>query len=104
MSPRPIGSVTAAVLRAVADGHRYGADIVAATAVGSGSVYKVLRRLERRGHVVGRWEDPEVAEAERRPRRRYYRLTAEGRTVLAGAADRLRGVGRVRPDLAGGER
>lgn len=89
MSPRSIGFVTTTVLQAVADGHRYGADILDATALGSGTVYKVLRRLEERGHVEGRWEDAAVAEAERRPRRRYYRVTGEGRTVLREAVERF---------------
>jgi PadR family transcriptional regulator, regulatory protein PadR len=42
------------------------------------SLYPVLYRLERRGLIAGRW----VERAGQR-RRRYYRLTAEGRRVLA---------------------
>ncbi|MFN2446041.1 MAG: PadR family transcriptional regulator [Vicinamibacterales bacterium] len=42
------------------------------------SLYPVLYRLERRGLISGRW----VEKANQR-RRRYYRLTAEGRRVLA---------------------
>ena len=42
------------------------------------SLYPVLYRLERRGLIAGRW----VEKAGQR-RRRYYRLTAEGRKVLA---------------------
>jgi transcriptional regulator len=42
------------------------------------SLYPVLYRLERRGLITGRW----VEKAGQR-RRRYYRLTAEGRKVLA---------------------
>jgi PadR family transcriptional regulator, regulatory protein PadR len=41
------------------------------------SLYPVLYRLERRGLIAGRW----VEKAGQR-RRRYYRLTAAGRTVL----------------------
>lgn len=41
------------------------------------SLYPVLYRLERRGLIAGRW----VEKAGQR-RRRYYRLTAEGRRVL----------------------
>lgn len=42
-----------------------------------GSLYPVLCRLEDRGLILGRWvEKP----GERR--RRYYRLTAQGRTML----------------------
>ena len=42
------------------------------------SLYPMLYRLERRGWVEGRW----VEKAGQR-RRRYYKLTAEGRKVLA---------------------
>jgi transcriptional regulator len=41
------------------------------------SLYPMLYRLERRGWVEGRW----VEKAGQR-RRRYYKLTAEGRRVL----------------------
>jgi PadR family transcriptional regulator, regulatory protein PadR len=41
------------------------------------SLYPLLYRLERRGWIQGRW----VEKAGQR-RRRYYRVTAEGRKVL----------------------
>jgi PadR family transcriptional regulator, regulatory protein PadR len=43
-----------------------------------GSLYPILCRLEHRGLIAGRW----VEKAGER-RRRYYRLTAEGRKALA---------------------
>ena len=42
------------------------------------SLYPLLYRLEKRGWIQGRW----VEQAGQR-RRRYYKLTAEGRKVLA---------------------
>ena len=42
-----------------------------------GSLYPILCRLEARGLIHGRWNE---AAGERR--RRFYRLTAEGRSVL----------------------
>jgi len=42
------------------------------------SLYPLLYRLEKRGWIQGRW----VEKAGQR-RRRYYRLTREGRKVLA---------------------
>ena len=42
------------------------------------SLYPLLYRLERRGWMVGQW-----VEKEGQRRRRYYRLTREGRKVLA---------------------
>ncbi len=45
---------------------------------GHGTLYKALDRLRMAGLLEGRWEDPESAAAEERPRRRLYRITAEG--------------------------
>lgn len=64
---------------------RHGYDIaqqIAARAAGGvsfqpASLYPVLYRLERRGLIAGRW----VEQAGQR-RRRFYRLTPEGRRVL----------------------
>ncbi|HUP00386.1 MAG TPA: helix-turn-helix transcriptional regulator [Gemmatimonadota bacterium] len=43
-----------------------------------GMLYPVLHRLERLGYIEARWE---VSESGRR--RKYYRITARGRTQLA---------------------
>lgn len=90
MSSRPLGWATTAVLRAVREGHAFGADIMGATELSGGSVYKILRRIERRGLVEGHWEDPTIAEDERRPRRRYYRMTPAGEAALDVALERFR--------------
>jgi DNA-binding PadR family transcriptional regulator len=59
--------------------------------IGYGTLYKALERLEKRGALESDWEDPSVAERERRPRRRLYRVTALGAklslTAPAGARD-----------------
>ena len=56
---------------------RYGLDISKATGLGVGTVYPILMRFEQAGWLTSAWEeiDPQVAG---RPRRRFYRLTAEG--------------------------
>jgi PadR family transcriptional regulator PadR len=46
-----------------------------------GTLYKALERLEKAGLVQSRWEDPEAAASERRPRRRLYRVTGLGERV-----------------------
>jgi PadR family transcriptional regulator len=46
------------------------------------SLYPLLYRLEERGWLQGRW-----VEKTGQRRRRYYRLTAEGRRVLASQRD-----------------
>jgi DNA-binding PadR family transcriptional regulator len=63
---------------------------MAATGQGGGTVYKVLRRLEERGFLIGAWEEAGLAERERRPRRRYYRLTRDGESELREARERYR--------------
>ena len=63
---------TATVLLAIRNGHRYGFDIMDATGLPDGTVYPLLRRLERRGVLEGKWEEQHEAQAERRPQRRYY--------------------------------
>lgn len=42
-----------------------------------GTLYKALSRLEEFGLLRSRWEEP--ASVERRPRRRLYELTGEGK-------------------------
>jgi len=73
---------TAAVLLAIQEGHRYGFDIMDATGLPDGTVYPILRRLERRGVLEGRWEDDASARAEARPPRRYYRMTPLGKETM----------------------
>jgi DNA-binding PadR family transcriptional regulator len=73
---------TAAVLLAIRHGHRYGFDVMDATGLPDGTVYPILRRLERRGVLEGDWEDEAIAAAEQRPPRRYYRLTDVGEASI----------------------
>lgn len=47
-----------------------------------GALYRALGRLEQMGLLTSRWEDPEVAQADRRPLRRLYALTGQGETVV----------------------
>lgn len=79
---RSLGITTVMILTVIERRVCYGLDIVNRTGLLPGTVYTTLRRLERKGHVAGRWEDPEVAESDRRPRRRYYELTPSGRRAL----------------------
>jgi PadR family transcriptional regulator PadR len=43
-----------------------------------GTLYKALDRMERAGLLKSRWEDPDRAAEQGRPRRRLYRVTADG--------------------------
>ena len=80
------GSAELLILSLVEDQPRHGYDIGTLIETRSGgtlrfnvaSLYPLLYRLEKRGWIQGRW----VEKAGQR-RRRYYRLTAEGKKVLA---------------------
>jgi DNA-binding PadR family transcriptional regulator len=83
---------TGVILQTIADGYRYGFDIMDACGLPDGTVYPALRRLEAAGMLSGDWEDEAVARAEGRPARRYYRLTAAGQRLLAEARARYPGL------------
>jgi DNA-binding PadR family transcriptional regulator len=79
-------SATPLVLAILAEGDSYGYAIlkrVSELSAGQlqwtdGMLYPVLHRLERLGHVAARWGTSESGR-----RRRYYRLTKDGRAQLA---------------------
>lgn len=82
MSRTTLSYGAVSILHAVAEGSRFGFDIMQITGLTSGTVYPTLDRLERAGLLTSRWEDDEVAHAEGRPARRYFTLTARGATSL----------------------
>ena len=86
---RLLGMTTTAILAALQQGARYGLDITQRSGLLPGTVYTTLRRLEKRDLIQGHWEDHAVAEAERRPRRRYYQLTPDGERALKEARAKL---------------
>lgn len=65
-------------LLTAAQGERYGLEIAQATGIAGGSMYPILKRLTAVGWTSDRTEDTDPVTA-RRPARRYYRLTPEGR-------------------------
>jgi DNA-binding PadR family transcriptional regulator len=86
---------TAATLLAIRNGHRYGFDVMDATGLPDGTVYPILRRLERRGMLAGHWESETKAHAEQRPARRYYRLTPAGEWAADEAVRRFPALTRI---------
>jgi len=91
---------TALVLEALAAGRHHGFDIMDATGLPSGTVYPILRRLDRERLVASRWEKQADAQRAQRPPRRYYRLTADGEAMLVQVAERYRALEDVRPAAA----
>ncbi len=83
----------------------YGLQIGQTAELPSGTIHPILARLESCGWLKSRWEDIDPAK-EGRPRRRYYRLSADGaefaRTALARVHTPRALVSRLRPDFAGG--
>ena len=78
------------MLHAVADGNRFGFDIMDATGLTSGTVYPTLDKLEALGFLVSHWEDARMARREKRPPRRYFDLTSAGAHALAAALTRYK--------------
>jgi PadR family transcriptional regulator len=97
--PIRLTHATALILQALATNRRHGFQIMEVTGLPSGTVYPVLRRLERENAVESEWEEAVVAsDAGRRPRR-IYRLTDSGQLVAERARQRLADTARL---LAGG--
>src|SRR4029450_7344739 len=79
-------SATPLVLAILAEGDSYGYAIIKRVAELSGGhlqwtdgrLYPVLHRLERQGQVAAKWSASENGR-----RRKYYRITREGRAQLA---------------------
>jgi PadR family transcriptional regulator, regulatory protein PadR len=61
-----------------------------ATGLPSGTVYPILRRLDREGLLTSAWEKQATAQREQRPPRRYYEITGAGEAMLADAIGRFR--------------
>lgn len=95
----PVGTIM--VLHALARGHRYGFDLLEQTGLTSGTVYPALERLERLGFARSRWEDAKLAHADKRPPRRYYEITTDGKQELATALGRYKALAPL--DLGLGE-
>ena len=83
MSAEPKLSHTAAmILQAIHCGCVYGYTIMEMTGLPSGTVYPALRRLEQDSLIRSHWERQSIAEAGQRPPRKYYKLSASGKTAL----------------------
>lgn len=64
------------------DARWWGYDLSKRARVRSGVLYPMLTRMLADGLLVDGWENPATI-SERRPPRRYYQLTADGRAKLA---------------------
>lgn len=89
MDDTPKLSYTSAlVMQTISSGYCYGFDIMEVTGLPSGTVYPALRRLEQQELIKSSWEASSSALADNRPARKYYRMTRDGKEVLAKAVQR----------------
>lgn len=77
-----LSHTAAMILQALDAGFVYGFSIMEMTGLPSGTVYPAMRRLERDELIRSHWERQSIADAEQRPARKYYKLTAAGTTTL----------------------
>jgi PadR family transcriptional regulator PadR len=98
------GTAELVVLAFLEDAPRHGYELASLIEVRSGgaltfnfaSLYATLYKLEERKWIQGRW-----VEKPGQRRRRYYKITAEGRHVLAAQREDWRQFFEVIRDLAG---
>ena len=89
MAMEPKLSHTAAmILQAINAGYIYGFSVMEMTGLPSGTVYPAMRRLERDDLIRSHWEKQSIADAEPRPTRKYYKLTAGGQSTLEASRKR----------------
>jgi PadR family transcriptional regulator, regulatory protein PadR len=77
-----LSHTAAMILQALDAGFVYGFSIMEMTGLPSGTVYPAMRRLERDDLIRSHWERQSIADTEQRPPRKYYKLTAGGKTTL----------------------
>jgi len=77
-----LSHTSALILQALDAGFVYGFSIMEMAGLPSGTVYPAMRRLERDDLIRSQWEKQSIADAEQRPPRKYYKLTAAGKSTL----------------------
>jgi PadR family transcriptional regulator, regulatory protein PadR len=70
-------------------GRHWGYDLSKRTGLRSGVLYPILRRMLDEGWLEDGWEDRAQLSG-KRPPRRYYELTDEGRIALGGVVEKAR--------------
>jgi DNA-binding PadR family transcriptional regulator len=83
-----LSHTAAMILQALDAGFVYGFSIMEMSGLPSGTVYPAMRRLERDDLIRSQWERQSIADAEQRPARKYYKLTAAGKGTLEASRKR----------------
>jgi PadR family transcriptional regulator, regulatory protein PadR len=82
LAEQKLSHTAALILQAIRCGYVYGYNLMETTGLPSGTVYPVLRRLQQDGLIRSHQERRSIADAEQRPPRKYYKLTAAGKSTL----------------------
>jgi PadR family transcriptional regulator, regulatory protein PadR len=93
-----LSHTAAMILQAIDAGYVYGFGLMEVTGFPSGTVYPAMRRLERDELIRSHWEKQSIADAEQRPLRKYYKLTAAGRAALEASQKRYPLLARMAPE------
>lgn len=83
-----LSHTAAMILQAIHAGYIYGFSVMEMTGLPSGTVYPAMRRLERDDLIRSHWEKQSIADAEQRPARKYYKVTAAGKATLEASRKR----------------
>ena len=88
MLPLELSILDIGMLLQAAEGSFYGFSLAktlseaeGAPLAAHGTLYKALSRMTTAGLLEAKWEDPAIAEAASRPRRRLYTVTGAGERV-----------------------
>lgn len=93
-----LSHTTTMILQALDSGCLYGFSLMETTGLPSGTIYPALRRLERDELIRSSWEKQSIVGAGQRPPRKYYKLTAAGRSALAASQKRYPLLARMLPE------
>jgi PadR family transcriptional regulator, regulatory protein PadR len=88
-------------LMADASGRHWGYELSKQSGVRSGVMYPTLQRMLDEGWLADGWEEQAKVGRAKRPPRRYYEVTDEGKTALGALIAEARRDARFMPLIAG---
>ena len=94
-----LSHTAAMILQVIRCGCVYGYSIMEATGLPSGTVYPALRRLEQESLIRSQWERQSIADSSQRPPRKYYKLTASGKSSLEASCQRYPMLAKLVPSM-----
>jgi len=89
--------LVALALMADANGRHWGYELSKRSGVRSGVMYPILQRMLGEGWLIDGWEDQPRVGTAKRPPRRYYEMTDEGKVALGAVIAEARRDARFAP-------